>query len=712
MKINDIIDRISTLFRDHGNRPMKIKEMAKRLEIPSGEYRSFRHRVGELLEEGFLVKARKGKYTLRDEAEMYVGRIEVRKDGRAHVKPDVEGEEKIYISLPDRKGAVNGDRVRVVVVGESGRWGARRGRIVEIVHRAHPVIAGRLARDRGRYIVKPGNPRIDREVVIDGEVKDAEEGELVTVNVREWGKSGHYVYGTLDRVYRDASDTDVDMLSIILEHGLPLDFPAEVLDEAGEIVATIDPGEIDARKDCRHLNTFTIDPVDAHDFDDALSIEKLDGDLWRVGVHIADVSHYVRIGSELDREAMRRGNSVYLVDRAIPMLPGPLSGDICSLRPDEDRLTMSVFAVLDREGEIHSKEIRETVIRSRSRLTYDRAQAIIDGRTGETDERLSDDIRELFWLSRILRGRRLERGSLDFDRPESFVVLNDDGLPVDIRKVTQLDSHRLIEEFMVLANEIVAGILQEAGVRTIFRIHEAPSETDLEDLERFLLRFGHSPAWRQEGIVPAAFQKILRSVRGKREEGIIVNLTLRSMKRAVYSVDNRGHFGLSTDLYTHFTSPIRRCTDITVHRQLKALLRSLEPPYPGDAGNGLATIAGNATETERVADLAEWDSVDLKKVQFMERHLGEIFEGTIGGFLPFGFFVLLDAYFVEGMVALRDLGDDYYDFHEDAFAIVGRRTGRTFSLGDRVKVQVARTSRERREIDFFLTEHEPWSLSE
>jgi ribonuclease R len=687
---------------------MKVKEMAKRLEIPSDEYRSFRDRVRELMKEGFLIKVRKGKYALHGETELYEGRIEVRKDSKAHVRPDGEGEEKIFISLPDRKGAVNGDRVRVLIVGESRKWGTRRGRVVEIVHRAHPIIAGRLARDRGKYVVKPGNPRIDREVVIEGEVKGVEEGELVTVNVREWGKRGRYVYGTIDRVYKDASDTDVDIISIILEFGLPLEFPADVLEEAEQISTTIGPEEISDREDCRSLFTFTVDPADAHDFDDALSIEELSGGLWRVGIHIADVSHYVKIDSALDGEAMKRGNSVYLVDRAIPMLPETLSGDTCSLKPDEDRLTMSVFVVLDNEGRIDSKEIKKSVIRSRSRLTYDQAQSIIDGETNGGDDRLSVDVKNLFRLSKLLRGRRMERGSLDFDRPESFVVLNENGLPVDIRKVTQLGSHRLVEEFMVLANEVVAAMLDKAEVQTIFRIHEAPSETDIEDLERFLLRFGYSPTWRNKGIVPEAFQKILHSVRGKREEGIIMNLTLRSMKRAIYSVENVGHFGLATDLYTHFTSPIRRFPDLTVHRQLKALLHSVELPYPGGGKNRLDIIAGITTETERVADLAEWDSVDLKKVQFMERHLGEIFDGTICGFLPFGFFVLLDAYFVEGMVALRDLEDDYYDFHEDIFAIVGRRKGLTFSLGDRVKVQVARTSREKREIDFFLTGHESW----
>ena len=522
---------------------------------------------------------------------------------------------------------------------------------------------------------------------------------MVTIN--DWGKGGRFLYGTVSEFFGKASEEDADILSIILEHGLPLDFPAEVLEEAEKI--DLDVNEM-GRDDCRGLTAFTIDPIDAKDHDDALSIERVDGGAWKVGVHIADVAHYVRIGTSLDAESMRRGNSVYLVDRAIPMLPERLSADICSLKEGEDRLALSVFALIGGDGVIRGSEFRETVIRSRARLTYDQAQALIDGADVVQDDTLAAGVRDLYRLSEALRGRRMKRGSLDFDRPESYVVLDDKGLPVDILQVLQMASHRLVEEFMIMANEIVTRHLTEKGVPMIFRIHEAPEEDDLKELGEYLQRFRLAPLWRKSGITPETFQRVLKSVKGRKEEAIIVNLLLRSMKRARYSVDNKGHFGLSSELYTHFTSPIRRYPDLTVHRQLKASLRSGELPYPGEEKETLREIAEQSTECERTANLAEWDSVDLKKVQFMERHLGETFDGTICGFVPVGFFVTLDAYFVEGIVLLRDLEDDYYDFVEELFIIRGRRRGRTFSLGDRVMVQVSRTDRLRREIDFHLVD--------
>jgi ribonuclease R len=567
-------------------------------------------------------------------------------------------------------------------------------------------MGGILVRYRGKYHVRPANPRIDREIVIVGGPGEAREGDTVTVDIRDWGRGGRYVYGAIGRVFGEASEHDPGIVSIMLAHGLPFDFPSEVIEEAETIAERNPLDRLSGRSDGRALHAFTIDPEDAHDYDDALSLENLGGDRWRVGMHIADVSHYVRPGSAIDREALRRGTSVYLVDRAVPMLPGLLTGDICSLMPGEDRPAVSVFVLLDGEGRLRETELRETIIHSQARLTYDEAQGILEGRMESKFESLAEDLRKLHELSRCLHRRRVGRGSLDFDRPEPLVILDDEGHPVDVRRVDPLDSHGLIEEFMVLANEVVAELLTEKQIPLIYRVHEAPSEDELEDLERCLQGLGWTPAWRTSGISPGSFQRILDDARGRKEEHIVNYLVLRSMKRALYSAQNKGHFGLAASRYTHFTSPIRRYPDLVVHRQLKALLHDEQPPLTSEETEHLVEISAQASERERAADLAEWESVDLKVVDFMAERTGERYSGTISGFASAGFFVLLDSYYIEGMVPLRDLEDDFYEFIDESYHLRGRRTGRIFSLGDRVTVQVAGVSRMRREIDFRLLGHE------
>ena len=688
---------ITELFRSSGNRPMKVKEMAGRLGIPAEAYRSFRNRVRALYKDNLLVRGGKGRWLLRGGTERVEGGVGVGGGGSALGGPGGGREDVLFIRRADRRGSVSGDRGRVLV--QSGFRGGRegRGRVVEILERAHPVFSGRLARYRGKYLVRPHNPKIDREAVLLGDMKGIKEGDIVTVKVTDWGRGERFVRGTAERVFSNLPPGEADILSILLEYDLPLEFPEEVREEAERISGEIDEGEVAGRLDCRSLRTFTIDPVDARDYDDALSVEPLDGGRWRVGIHIADVAHYVKIGSAIDREALRRGTSVYLVDRAIPMLPERLSGDLCSLRPGEDRLTRSVFVELDREGRVHGSEMRETIIRSCSRLTYDEAQAIIDETERPAIHGLEEDLFALFQLSEARARRRMEEGSLAFDRPEAFIIFNEKGVPLDVRKAIQLASHRLVEQFMVLANRLVAIRLEEAGVPLIFRIHERPSEEDLEILEERLRNLGLGAPWRKSGIAPGAFQRILQSVRGKKEEPLVIELVLRSMKRARYSVENPGHFGLALDRYSHFTSPIRRYPDLTVHRQVEALLSGGKPAYSREGSGGLREISEGVTERERIADQAEWDSIDLKKVQFMEERLGEVFTGTISNLIPVGLFVLLDEFFIEGMVAFRTLDDDRYDLIEEHFLVRGQRTGRTFRIGDRVLVQVARADRLRRQ---------------
>jgi ribonuclease R len=488
----------------------------------------------------------------------------------------------------------------------------------------------------------------------------------------------------------------VDVASIIHGHELPVEFPDEVEAEAAALHARgITAAELEGREDLRELLVFTIDPADAKDHDDALSIRALEDGTWEVGVHIADVSHYVRPGTALDLEALARGTSIYLVDRVIPMLPHALSSDLCSLRPGEDRLALSVLLTLDGEARVQRHRLVRAVIRSRHKLAYEQAQAVLDGGARidvETDTALG----QLVALSRALRRDRQERGSLDFDLPEARVILGSAGEPTDIQRVPRLESHRLIEDFMLLANETVARQGSAARAPFLYRIHEKPDEGRLEQLREFAGTLGY----RLGKGTPRDLQRLLVQAAGRPDEALLATVVLRSMKQARYSEQNAGHFGLAAHHYTHFTSPIRRYPDLVVHRLSGQRFIDRESGGPGN--EALAEIARHSSERERVAVSAERDSVELKKVEFMQRHLGEEFDGTIGGVKAFGFFVLLDAFFVEGLVHVSSLADDYYLFLEDQYALVGENSRRRFRLGDRVRVRVAAVNLEERQIDFLL----------
>jgi ribonuclease R len=418
-----------------------------------------------------------------------------------------------------------------------------------------------------------------------------------------------------------------------------------------------------------------------------------------VGIHIADVSAYVVHGGVVDLEAMSRGTSVYLVDRVVPMLPHALSSGACSLRPDEDRLAVSLFATLDREGRVREHRFARTLIRSRHRLAYEQVQEVLDGRA-RLDDATDEALRTLDGLARALRTRREERGSIDFDLPEARVVLDAEGAPVDIVRVQRLASHRLIEDFMLLANEVVAREASARRLPILFRIHEPPTAERIDQLREFLASLGHTLPRRRK-VRPADLQAVLDRVRGKTEETLVSTVVLRSMQRAVYSAQNLGHFGLAAEFYSHFTSPIRRYPDLVTHRVVvRALVEGRA--VPESWAEELDETAERSSFREQAAADAERDSVALKKIEFMERHLGDEFDGTISGVTSFGFFVLLDAYFVEGLVHVNSMNDDYYDFREGEYALVGSRRGRRFRLGDRVRIQVSRVNKEERHVDFVL----------
>ncbi|HET9234433.1 MAG TPA: ribonuclease R, partial [Candidatus Eisenbacteria bacterium] len=556
--------------------------------------------------------------------------------------------------------------------------------------------------------VSPDDPKFQRDIIV--RLSGADEvrhGEKVLVRVDDWGTGHSPPAGVIAERLGMPGDPGLDVLMIVKHFGLPTEFPEHVERAAEELPDEIPADVVATRVDFRDEPTVTIDPVNARDFDDALSLsEGEDGNLV-LGVHIADVSHYVRFDDVLDKEARERGTSVYLVDRVLPMLPEKLSNHLCSLKPGVDRLAMSAIMTINSKGRVLSYRIEDTVIRSNRRLTYEEVQGYFDGdpKLHRELEEVSSLLDRLRALAATLHEKRVKRGALDFDLPESRVELDANGLPIDIKKVVRLESHRLVEEFMLLANEVVARHLRQTKATTLFRAHEEPREAKLEELQVVLGRFGLSLHVDADGKVPPSeLQRVLFAAENKPEEEIVHTLVLRSLARARYDALPLGHFGLALKDYAHFTSPIRRYPDLFVHRTFRVLSKRQKKPMDDLARyrEWMDDTAVHSSDRERLAEEAERDSVELKKIQFMERHVGDVFEGVITGVEVFGFFVELKDYHVSGLVHVNNMKDDYYEFWEDSFALVGSNTGRKFTLGDTVTVRVLAVNKELRQIDFLL----------
>jgi ribonuclease R len=610
----------------------------------------------------------------------------------------------VYVPFGDLGSAMDGDQV-VARIEARPRGRNPVGRIIKVLERAHPRIVGTYHRTKGFGYVVPRERVMARDVLIpEGAEGEARDKDVVVVRIVSYGDKKLNPIGEIEQALGPITKPGVDVLAVAYSYGLSPEFPATVSLAAEQLARERRPEADPGRVDRRDLLVFTIDPADAKDHDDALSIEPLEGGYFEVGVHIADVSSYVEAGSPVDLEALERGTSVYMVDRVIPMLPHALSSDVCSLRPDEDRAAVSVFARLDAEARVASVRFEKTLVRSRHKLAYERAQEVLDG-TASVSREADEAIHALARLSRRMRERRKERGSLDFDLPEARVVLGAGGEPIDIQRVERLESHRLIEDFMLLANEIVATEAVKRRLPILYRVHEPPTAQKVETLREFLRSLGL--ALPKKSIKPHDLEKVLERVRGRPEENLVNKVLLRSMQRARYSSQNLGHFGLALENYCHFTSPIRRYPDLHTHRVVVRGLVEGRPIPETWGGETLEGVAERSSAREQAAAQAERDSVELKKVEFMERHLGDDFSGTISGVVAFGFFVLLDDYFVEGLVHVNALRDDYYEFREEEYSLVGDRRGRRFRLGDRVRVQVAKVNKEERKIDFLLEEIVP-----
>jgi ribonuclease R len=682
-----------------GQEPMKTKELARALGVDAAGYRDFRRLLAELERSGAIGRVRGQRYAVAPKADVVTGSVSVTRDGHGFVRPEGDAGSDVYVPARSLESAMDGDRV-VVRIDRHARGRNREGHVLRILERGRETLVGTLHRGGKVAYVTPLDPRFRRDVMLaPGQAGAAEEGDVVVVRLSSYGDGHVGPVGDVVQVLGALGDPGVDVLAVAHGFGLALDFSPEV-EAAAKEAATLgwsDPGP--DRVDRTDLLTFTIDPADAKDHDDALSVTERPDGVLEVGVHIADVAHFVRPGTRVDVEAAARGTSVYLVDRTIPMLPKILSNDACSLQPGAPRFAVSVFVTLDGEGRVTERRYERTSIVCRYGLAYEEAQDVLDGRTSlgpEVDRalRLLDD------RARHLRRMRRERGALDLDVPEAKVVLDDEGRPVDIVRRDRRESHRLIEDYMILANEVVARDLETLDLGTMYRVHERPAREKVEALADTLSRLGlHVP--RRQSVKPRDLQRILDAVRGRELEAMVSSLVLRSLAKARYDVENVGHFGLASDAYLHFTSPIRRYPDLVVHRILTAALVH-RAPTPYAELDELARSAERCSASERAAEEAERASVAMKKVEFMEQHLGESFTGRVSGVTGFGFFVTLEEVFVDGLVHISSLDDDYYLYRERDHVLVGERGRGSWRLGDRVEVQVSRVDREARQVDFVV----------
>ncbi|MGI8436026.1 MAG: ribonuclease R [Chthoniobacterales bacterium] len=700
--------RILRLLAAPKYRPLDKTELAKQLDRKSGVRMNLNETLRELERDGEIARIRKNRYVLPSEADLVTGLLHVHQAGYAFLtRENKPGEQDLFISAENTGTAMHGDRVVARITRDEHNARAKggharpEGRIIRILQRAHDTIVGTLQQSKNFFYVIPDDPRIVHNVYV-GQAKqklNARTGDKVVVRLENWESRHVNPEGEIVEVLGASSAPGVDMLSIIRKYHLPLEFPRAVIEEAEEIPETVERSLSEGREDLREQFIVTIDPDDARDFDDAINVERLPGGGWKLGVHIADVAAYVAPGSALDREALKRGNSVYLPDRVIPMLPERLSNGVCSLRPDVDRLTHSVFIQFSKDGRTRGCRFARTVIRSARRLTYREAFALLQK---PPNDPLSERLHVAWELASFLRRRRFEAGSLDLDFPEVKVRLDEEGKPIRMERIENDESHQLIEEFMLAANEAVARELKNRLIPTVYRVHENPEPEKLAEYRELILSHG----FRAGDLTQRAeLQRLLASFRGKPEEQALKVGLLKSLKRARYATQPLGHYGLAKNNYTHFTSPIRRYADLVVHRALADLEQTRRARTDLSQLN---SIAEHISTTERVAAEAEMDAVKMKKLEFFQRQLDakdpQVFRALVLDVKNFGLVIELPEILLTGLIHISALTDDFYVFNSAQRKLIGRQSRRRFSIGDELKVLVARVDAFKRQVDFALVE--------
>lgn len=678
--------------------PMKIKEIAIVLQIPREQRDDLKEVLDVLVEEGKISLSKRGKYS-KGQAVRLKGVFQANARGFGFVTPE-DGAEDVFIPEENISGAFQGDQVEyIITAAPSGR--RREGKIVRILSHSVVHIVGLYEKSKNFGFVRPDNQRYLKDIYIPaGKEKGAMNGHKVVVELTSYGGENMKPEGTVVEIIGHINDPGTDILSVVMDAGIPTEFSEKVLNQAVRVSKEVSEADRAGRKDLRDWLMVTIDGEDAKDLDDAVSLQTIDGN-YVLGVHIADVTNYVQENSALDREAFERGTSVYLADRVIPMLPHKLSNGICSLNAGEDRLALSCIMTFDQAGEMIDHEIVETVIHVDKRMSYNGVAKILDGNTEETgtDQEIVSMLLSMKKLSDILRERRGRRGSIDFDFPETKVILDENGKPVDIRPYERNGATKIIEDFMLMANETVAEEYYWRELPFIYRTHEVPDEDKIRKLSTFINNFGYHIHVRNE-VRPKEIQKLLDKVDGTPEEALISRLTLRSMKQARYTTENTGHFGLAAKYYTHFTSPIRRYPDLQIHRIIKENLRGrLNEDRISHYEEILSRVAAQCSDRERRAEEAEREVVKMKKAEYMRSHIGEEYDGVISGVTKWGVYVEL-ANTVEGLVHVADMRDDHYEFAEQTYELVGEHSGKTYKLGQTVRVRVADADKLQRTVNF------------
>jgi len=693
-------ETLLSVIGDKQYTPMKLKELAILLNVPKGQRDELKEVLDRLLAEGKVSISSKGKYGKPD---MYsvTGTFSAHPKGFGFVTVE-DRTEDVFIPGEKTAGALHGDTVQIVI-DEDGKGRRAEGAVVKIVAHANAEIIGYYQKNKSFGFVIPDNQKITKDLFIpEGKDMGAVTGHKVVARVTDYGGSGKKPEGEIVEILGHINDPGTDILSIVRAYGLPEEFPDQVMQQVENIPDHVEPSEWQGRLDLRGLQTVTIDGEDAKDLDDAITISKEDHG-YTLGVHIADVSHYVTEKSPLDVEALRRGTSVYLVDRVIPMLPHKLSNGICSLNQGMDRLALSCIMEIDEQGHVMGHRIAETLINVDRRMTYTAVNAIVTDR----DEAVMKEYEEFVpmfdlmkELADILRENRSKRGSIDFDFPESKIILNEKGKPVDIRPYERNAATKIIEDFMLMANETVAEDFFWQELPFLYRTHDNPDPEKMKKLGTFINNFGYSIRTQQGEVYPKELQKLLTKIEGTPEEALISRLTLRSMKQAKYTPYNSGHFGLAAKYYTHFTSPIRRYPDLQIHRIIKENLRGgLSDKRIAHYEKILPDVAVQSSAMERRADDAERDTEKMKKCEYMSRYIGEEFDGVISGVTNWGLYVELPNT-VEGLIHVNDLNEDYYIFDEEHYELVGELTRKTFKLGQPIRVQVTGTDKLAKTIDF------------
>lgn len=716
--------------------PMKAKEMASILCVPKTEYSNFSEVLKKLEEDYKIQKNRKSKYSLVDSNRYITGIFRANEKGFGFVK--IEGrDDEIYISKNHTKNALNGDTVLIEILeSEKDSNHSAEGRIIKILTRDKDTVVGVLVNSKNYGFVVPDDRKLGTDIFISKKnFGKARNDSKVLVKILKYPENGKNAEGKIIEVLGNINEAGVDMLSLIKDYKLPYEFPELVIEEAKKYREEDIKNDIKGRLDLREEEIFTIDGEDSKDLDDAVNVKKLENGNYELGVHIADVSNYVKEGSKLDKEAIIRGTSIYMLDRVIPMLPRELSNGICSLNQKKDRLTLSVIMEINNEGQVVSSEIKKSVINVTRRMSYNEIATILEYVNNEKDtnnekskekienaneakERINklekdlkllkdckpyfEHFKQMEELAKILKKRREKQGSLNLDIPETKIVLDKDGFAIDVKKYELTFANEIIEQFMLTANETVAETFYWLEAPFIYRVHEEPDEDKILELNKFLYNFGYKIKGNKDNIHPKAFAEVLEDIKGKEEERVVSTLILRTLKVARYESENKGHFGIASKYYCHFTSPIRRYPDLFIHRVISKYLEenyNVKEETLEKFNEQAVTYADQSSEREKVAQKVERDSIDIKKAEFMQDKIGEEYEGIVSSITSFGMFVELEST-VEGLIRFEHLGDEYFIYDENRKTLTGEKTKTTYKIGDKVKIRVIHADKITRQIDF------------